>query len=146
MYDAPNYGGVGGNFSTTRGSSVGASFGNPVTFAKLQLNNQDRFTGREGSYFNLVQPHQHHTSSSESEGINVYSFGLTPEDNQPSGTVNFSRIDNATLQFNVHPGTFQAIDPETGQVSVTTATVRVYGVNYNVLRVMSGMAGQAYSN
>jgi hypothetical protein len=66
-------------------------------------------------------------------------FSLKPEEHQPSGTVNFSRIDNATLQFAVHPGTFQAIDPETGQIAVTTARVRIYAVNYNVLRIMSGM-------
>ena len=62
MYDAPNFGGVGGNFSTTGGISVGASFGNPVAYAKLQLNGHDRFAGREGTYFNLVQLYQHHTS------------------------------------------------------------------------------------
>ena len=146
MYDGPNYGGVGGNFSTTGGATVGANFGNPVVFAKLQLNGHDRFAGREGTYFNLVQLYQHHTSGSLSEGINVYSFGLKPEEHQPSGTVNFSRIDNATLQFAVHPGTFQAIDPETGQITITTARVRIYAINYNVLRIMSGMGGLAYSN
>lgn len=139
MFDGPNFGGVGGNFSTTKGASVGATFGNPVIFAKIQLNGHDRFAGREGTYFNLVQLFQHHTSGSLSQGINVYSFGLKPEDHQPSGTVNFSRIDNATLQFAVHPGTFQAIDPETGQIAVTTARVRVYAVSYNVLRIMSGI-------
>jgi hypothetical protein len=55
MFDAPNYGGVGGNFSTTGGATVGATFGNPVIYAKLQLNGLDRFAGREGTYFNLVQ-------------------------------------------------------------------------------------------
>ena len=146
MYDAPNFGGVGGNFSTTGGASVGATFGNPVIFAKLQLNGHDRFAGREGTYFNLVQLYQHHTSGSLSEGINVYSFGLKPEEHQPSGTVNFSRIDNATLQFAVHPGTFQAIDPETGQIAVTTARVRIYAVNYNVLRIMSGINDEFVSS
>jgi hypothetical protein len=144
MYDAPNYGGVGGNFSTTGGATVGASFGNPVVFAKLQLNGHDRFTGREGTYFNLVQLYQHHTSGALSEGINIYSFGLKPEEHQPSGTVNFSRIDNATLQFSVHPGTFQAIDPETGQIAVTTARVRIYTTNYNVLRIMSGINSETF--
>lgn len=139
MYDAPNYGGVGGNFSTTGGATVGATFGDPVVFAKLQLNGHDRFAGREGSYFNLVQVYQSHTSGTLSEGINIYSFGLKPEEHQPSGTVNFSRIDNATLQFAVHPGTFQAVNPETGQITVTTARVRIYATNYNVLRIMSGI-------
>merc|ERR1712054_246541 len=71
---------------------------NPVVTAKLQLNGQDRFSEREGTYFDLVQPFQHHTRSPDT-GINVYSFALRPEEHQPSGTCNFSRIDNATLQL-----------------------------------------------
>jgi hypothetical protein len=139
MFDAPNFGGIGGNMSTTGG--ITKNNGNPVNTAKLQLNGHDRFAVREGSYFNLVQLYQHHTSGSQSEGINVYSFGLQPEDHQPSGTVNFSRIDNAVMQLTVHPDTF--VD-ENG--TTTTAKVRCYAVNYNVLRIMSGMGGLAYSN
>ena len=71
---------------------------NPVVTAKLQLNGQDRFSEREGTYFDLVQPFQHHTRSPDT-GVNVYSFALRPEEHQPSGTCNFSIIDNATLQL-----------------------------------------------
>merc|ERR1711998_365006 len=71
---------------------------NPVVTAKLQLNGQDRFSEREGSYFDVVQPYQHHTRNPDT-GINVYSFALRPEEHQPSGTCNFSRIDNAVLQI-----------------------------------------------
>jgi hypothetical protein len=109
---------------------------NPVEVAKLQLNGQDRFTEREGSYFDRVQPYQHH-SRTPSTGINVYSFALRPEEHQPSGTCNFSRIDKATLQLTVSLNTV---------ISSRTAQVRVYALNYNVLRVMSGMGGLAYSN
>jgi hypothetical protein len=109
---------------------------NPVVTAKLQLNGQDRFSEREGSYFDTVQPFQHHTRAPDS-GINVYSFGLRPEEHQPSGSCNFSRIDNAVLQLVLSAGAVSG---------TATAKVRVYAVNYNVLRVMSGMAGVAYSN
>jgi len=109
---------------------------NPVVTAKLQLNGQDRFSEREGSYFDVVQPFQHHTRAPDT-GINVYSFALRPEEHQPSGSCNFSRIDNAVLQLVLSAGTVQG---------TATAKVRVYAVNYNVLRVMSGMAGIAYSN
>jgi len=109
---------------------------NPVVTAKLQLNGQDRFSEREGSYFDVVQPFQHHTRAPDT-GINVYSFALRPEEHQPSGTCNFSRIDNAVLQLVLSSGTVSGVN---------TAKVRVYAVNYNVLRVMSGMAGVAYSN
>jgi len=62
--------------------------------------------------------------------INVYSFALKPEEHQPSGTCNFSRIDNAQLNFEIKPN----------------AGGNIYAVNYNVLRIMSGMGGLAYSN
>ena len=104
---------------------------NPTkTGIKLQLNGHDRFSERDGSYFNWVQPYQHHTGS-PSVGVNVYSFGLTPEEHQPSGTCNFSRIDNAIMKF----GTFQA-----------SCRISMFAINYNVLRIMSGMGGLAYSN
>lgn len=109
---------------------------NPVVAAKLLLNGQDRFSEREGSYFDLVQPFQHHTRSPNT-GINVYSFALRPEEHQPSGTCNFSRIDNATLQLVLSNATV---------TGTNTAKVRVYATNYNVLRIMSGMGGLAYSN
>jgi hypothetical protein len=109
---------------------------NPVEVAKLQLNGQDRFTEREGSYFDKVQPYQHH-SRCPSTGVNCYSFALRPEEHQPSGTCNFSRIDKATLQLTVSVNTV---------MDQNTAQVRVYALNYNVLRVMSGMGGLAYSN
>jgi hypothetical protein len=109
---------------------------NPVVVAKLQLNGQDRFSEREGSYFDVVQPYQHHTRTPDT-GINVYSFALKPEEHQPSGSCNFSRIDNATLQLVLSNATVEGTN---------TAKVRVYATNYNVLRVMSGMGGLAYSN
>ena len=109
---------------------------NPVVTAKLQLNGQDRFSEREGTYFDLVQPYQHHTRAPDT-GINVYSFALRPEEHQPSGSCNFSRIDNATLQLVLSNATVEG---------TKTAKVRVYATNYNVLRVMSGMGGLAYSN
>ena len=109
---------------------------NPVVTAKLQLNGQDRFSEREGSYFDVVQPFQHHTRAPDS-GINVYSFALRPEEHQPSGSCNFSRIDNATLQLVLSSATVGG---------TATAKVRVYATSYNILRIMSGMAGVAYSN
>ena len=137
-------GAVGGSFVSDAGTFVLAETAldmhcwgeNPVVTAKLQLNGQDRFSEREGSYFDVVQPYQHHTRAPDT-GINVYSFALRPEEHQPSGSCNFSRIDNAVLQLVLSSGTV---------AGTATAKVRVYAVNYNVLRVMSGMAGVAYSN
>jgi len=107
---------------------------------QLKLNGHDRFAARDYRYFSRVQVWEHHSGAGGlaagdeadgqfNDGIGVYSFALKPEEHQPSGTCNFSRIDNAQL------------------VQGATATVnRVYAVNYNVLRIMSGMGGLAYSN
>lgn len=104
----------------------------PLVSAKLQLNGHDRFSERSGAYFRLVQPYQHHTNVPR-RSIYCYSFALKPEDHQPSGTCNFSRIDNATLSLTTD-GNSDGDD------------LHVYAVNYNVLRIMSGMGGLAYSN
>jgi hypothetical protein len=108
----------------------------------LKLNGHDRFAARDATYFTRTQVLQHHTGAGglDSQGgtagagrfndsIAVYSFALKPEEHQPSGTCNFSRIDNAQLSCS-----------GTGLATV------VYAVNYNVLRIMSGMGGLAYSN
>jgi len=105
--------------------------------ATLRLNNTLRFSARDASYFNWVQPYQHHTGSPK-EGVYVYSFALNPEKHQPSGTCNFSRIDSAILEM-----TRSASTPSTSDYSTT---ISIYAHNYNVLRIMSGMGGLAYSN
>lgn len=104
----------------------------PLSTFKLVLNGQDRFKEQSGKYFNQVQPFNHH-SGNPYPGIYCYSFGLKPEEHQPTGTCNFSRIDNA-------------------QVAVTTKAAsgcgvqHMFAVNYNVLRIQSGMGGLAFSN
>ena len=121
------------NKLTLHNSATGATK-NPVVTAKLILNGNDRFSARPGSYFNLIQPFQHHENIPTNAGINVYSFALKPEEHQPSGTLNMSRIDTATLSIDFH------------SEATTNTTLNVYAVNYNVLRILSGMGGLAYSN
>ena len=110
---------------------------NPIDTAKLVLNGNDRFSERNGSYFNTIQPYQHHENVPTNAGINVYSFALKPEEHQPSGTLNMSRIDTAVLNLNLNAAyTATNLDK----------SLHVYAVNYNVLRILSGMGGLAYSN
>jgi len=115
---------------------------NPIKSAKLVLNGNDRFYERPGRYFNIVQPYQHHENIPTNAGINVYSFALKPEEHQPSGTLNMSRIDTAVLNL--------TFEEATGSSAVdyipTSSTLHIYAVNYNVLRILSGMGGLAYSN
>ena len=110
----------------------------------LQLNGHERFTPRHSEYFRLVQPYEHHTQVPVTSGIHVYSFALKPEEHQPSGTCNFSRIDNAVLKLN-GSSKFSNAAGESGN-TITSVVLNVYAVNYNVLRIMSGMGGLAYSN
>ena len=119
---------------------------NPFEDAILQLNGNDRFAVRKGSYFNLVQPYQHHTNVSANPGINVYSFALKPEDHQPSGTLNMSRIDTATLMVNTVSTTQVNISRGGTPGAADYSGINIYAVNYNVLRILSGMGGLAYSN
>ena len=112
------------------GTAIYPSGKNLVTKALLQLNGNDRFAERDGSYFNYVQPYQHHTNIPSNKGINVYSFALKPEEHQPSGTLNMSRIDTAQLSMSAS----------------AEGEAKIFAVNYNVLRIMSGMGGLAYSN
>ena len=119
---------------------------NTVIEAKLQLNGHERFQERDGHYFNYVQPH-HHFSGTPADGINVYSFALNPVEHQPSGTCNFSRIDNTTLNVNFGRGNATDSDYLTNYIGDnSSSTLNIYTVNYNVLRIMSGMGGLAYSN
>ena len=106
-----------------------------TTEFQLQLNGNDRFAKRDAKYFTHVQPYQHHENIPDGKNIHVYSFALKPEEHQPSGTLNMSRIDTATAMVG------------TGGTSITyTGSLQMYAVNYNVLRILSGMGGLAYSN
>ena len=106
----------------------------------IQINGQDRLDRRYGDYFNKVQPYQHHSGMAPNSGVYSYSFAVKPEENQPSGTCNFSRIDTATIVMTMDGSV--TVDQNTDN----TWDVRVYAINYNVLRIMSGMGGLAYSN
>jgi hypothetical protein len=150
------------------GTTSAATDIDSFTSALLQLNGHDRFSVRYADYFRKVQNYEHHTrvprvgtdicgadnlittsgattqylgefDDSRRQYIYSYSFALSPEEHQPSGTCNFSRIDNAVLQLKYD---------QTVQTSLATESMNlnIYAVNYNVLRIMSGMGGLAYSN
>ena len=122
---------------------------NPVVGAKLVLNGNDRFATRDGMYFNVIQPYQHHENIPKNAGINVYSFALKPEEHQPSGTLNMSRIDTAILNMTIYntPSTNTNLDSSVNKTyDNSKSTLFVYATNYNVLRILSGMGGLAYSN
>lgn len=126
---------------------------------QLKFNGKERFAPRDTSYFTRVQILDHHTgcggvkansatNSNFDDSIAVYSFALKPEDHQPSGSCNFSRLDH--VELTCHP-TKQPIyiQNEVSNINtdpVGTKQAKVFAVNYNVLRIMSGMGGLAYAN
>jgi hypothetical protein len=157
------------NTADTSDYTMPFTYNDIVNRARLQLNGQDRFDERYGDYFWKVQPYQHHTAggvnpnfgvrgavtASGDEGaavvqaranpINVYSFALQPEEHQPTGTCNFSRIDTATLVFDsIRPS--NGADDGSYPSKSYPYNFRLYAVNYNIFRIMSGMGGLAYSN
>jgi len=106
----------------------------PITRVHLRFNNLPRFTGREAKYFRLVQPYQYHTNIPDSF-VYVFSFALHPEDCQPSGSVNFSRIDNVELVLEIQ----DALSDEELQVLV-------FARNWNIFRYREGLGGIAFAN
>ena len=103
-----------------------------ISSVKMTINGHDRFANRKSYYFTKLQQFQRHTRVS-AKNIYVYSFSLRPEEYQPSGTLNFSRIDNSSLHL-------------TMANSIPASTIRVYALTYNVMRIQSGMAGVAFTN
>ena len=146
----------------------------------LRLNGHDRFSARPHTYFSRVQVYQHHSGDGGdnsyykiaengreqglatvnedvqdimgyiSDSIRVYSFALNPEEHQPSGTCNFSRIDTAVLNTSaaVVADTENGLTRNDGKGfgNNRPQVPRIAAINYNVLRIMSGMGGLAYSN
>jgi hypothetical protein len=116
---------------------------NPIDAGLLQLNGHDRFDEREGAWFNYVQPEMYHRNTPK-DGINVYSFALYPEEHQPSGTANLSRIDSTTLTIRFTDSTYDSSLPPL-YIFNPQNRFWCYATNYNILRCLSGLCGLAYS-
>ena len=119
-----------------------------LTSAVLRLNGHYRFNPARGPlFFRQWQPFIHHTRIPDSN-LYLYSFALRPEEHQPSGTCNFSRIDNTILEFQLDTRAVvtSPVVPDQTFINGGSALMTVYARNYNVLRIMSGMGGLAYSN
>jgi hypothetical protein len=117
-----------GTANVSYGQEVG-----PLHKFKIILNGTDRAYEQYGKWYNQYQPYQYH-SGNPYPGIYMYSFALKPEELQPSGACNFSRIDMAqvavSLKTGMPPGLVQ----------------KMFAVNYNILRIASGMGGLAFAN
>ena len=104
----------------------------PFNEMNLRFNGNDRFEKLAETFFRLYQPYKHH-SSGTNDYIYMYSFALNPEDTQPSGTCNFSKLDNITLNLDC-------------SASIPSGIINVYSINYNILRIQNGMSGLLFSS
>jgi hypothetical protein len=125
---------------------------------RLVMNGNDRFSVRRGSFFKTVQPYKHHTNAPD-KPIYVFSFALTPEEFQPSGTCNFSKLESAYMQMEldwspyVSASAAAALEPalnireivnSVSPASSVQAYLHVFAMSYNVMRIIDGLAGLAY--
>jgi hypothetical protein len=112
--------------------STQPGYQNLITTALLRIEGFDRFDIRKADYFRLVQPYQYHSVIPIDDYVYSYSFAFRPEDVQPSGSMNASRIDTITLQLELNT----TVSPPRG-----SGNVRIYALNHNVLRVIDGFGG-----
>jgi hypothetical protein len=107
---------------------------NPVSYARLTIGNHERFEKCDGNYFNTIQPYKYHTNVPSSRGINVYSFALKPEEHQPSGTLDFSGLDEqkTSVKLNLSFGV------------PTCGIVKIFAINYNYIEYKDGMCKLKY--
>jgi hypothetical protein len=116
-----------------QGGETATTTTGPLSSLNIDLNGQSRFFPQVGKYFNQYQPLKYH-SGSPYPGIYSYSFALKPELAQPSGTCNFSRIDNSQINITLKSSMY------------SPCNLKLFAVNYNILRFRSGMAGLAFTN
>jgi len=134
-------------------SLTGSGSNNPLDSAELSFNGYKVIDPHEGSYYNYVLPYSRHTDT-PCDGLNIYSFALFPEEHQPSGSCNFSRIASPVLNMIINSSMFSYklsdIDPNITPDSVddqtlaTTVRIRIFMITYNILRIMGGMGALAY--
>ena len=120
------------NFSTQSYKNGLINGSDPMLKAKIVFEGQELFDTKDAKYFRTVIPYQRHTNVPNNY-IYVYSFSTNPEDFQPSGTCNFSRIDNQMIYMEISD---QLIDP----------IITIFATNYNILNIAGGMCGIEYSN
>lgn len=120
------------NYTNYTLGETAASFQNLISTALLRLEGYDRFDIRIADYFRLVQPYQYHTVVPINDYVYSYSFCFRPEDVQPSGSLNASRLNTMTLQVELNT----TVRPVRG-----TATARIYALNHNILRIVDGFGG-----
>jgi hypothetical protein len=115
--------------------STGDETTSPLSTLKIIINGADKIKSRDDIYFSQIQPYTHHTCIPESPGIYCYSFSLNPEEHQPSGSCNFTRLNDVKFEFSLK-------DSLLGKFS----NIKIFAKNYNVLKIMSGIGGLSFKS
>lgn len=126
------------NDFTNRNSDCFNNMNNIMYSAKLIFNGNDRFALKDNNFFNYLQPYKYH-SNTPSSGVNVYSFALNPEELQPSGTCNISRLNSLQLELNTR-------SINSSNIYDFGYEIFVFALNINVLRIIGGIGGLVFSN
>lgn len=118
--------------------------GNPLANAMLEYNGQNRVEKRNGRFFGDLQPYMHHNNTPK-DGINLYSFAIEPEKLQPTGTSNLSKIENIFLtMWYEDTSNPDGLLPYFNIFNLDNRLF-IYAFSYNILRIISGLAGLAYN-
>jgi hypothetical protein len=150
-----SYGNSWFNYAKADNNYTGGYGNDTFTLGRIVLNGQDKITQRDASYFRKVQNYEAHTNIPRTPTYNyttsnstihnpngaqyiyTYSFALSPEEHQPTGSCNFSKLDTTYLNL-----TYDSLDVTGGK----SYTLNIYVTNYNILRIQGGQGGIAYSN
>lgn len=106
--------------------------GNMITECYIRINGLERFPERNADYFRIIQPYMHHKRF-PNKFFYMYSFSFKPEEHQPSGSCNFSKLDSSSLELTMTSGN-------------PTTSLKIYALSYNILRISDGMGGVAFSS
>lgn len=119
------------NFTTSLNKNVASSL---IKKILIKLNGFNRENDYDKNFYSYVQALQHHKSIPP-KGLFLYSFSLNPFETQPSGSCNFSKIDDITIDISVDQVSYEK-----------TAKIKIYGFSYNIFRIINGIGGIAFDN
>ncbi len=117
------------------------NIGNIVKFSSINFHSFVRVPRFDGNYFNYLQPYENHNTT-PSDGINVYSFATFPEEFQPSGAANMTRLSRVLLNLEFDPSLFNTLIPN---FPVEPLIIRIYARNLNILRISNGFGAVIYA-
>lgn len=112
--------------------------GNPIKFSSIDFHSYNRVLKFDGNYFNYLQPYETHHST-PSDGINMYSFSVFPEEQQPSGSANLSKLSRIVLYIEFDDSLFPSNE------NFIPMNFRIYTRNINILRFLNGLAACAFN-